>query len=259
MSKVFFQNKNCTLYNGSCFSALKKINDKTIDFIFADPPYFLSGNGITCQSGKMASVNKGKWDEEKSLSDKISFSKKWIKECYRILKDEGTIMISGTFHSIHIIGMVLEQVGFKIINNITWIKSNPPPNLSCKCFVHSTETILWAKKHTASKYNFNYSLMKKLNNNKQMKDVWIINRPKKSEKKFGNHPTQKPLELLDRIILSTCKVGDIVLDPFIGSGTTAVASLNHKCKCIGIDNNKDYLEIAKKRILSEEVHYEEEF
>ena len=151
---------------------------------------------------KMVSVNKGKWDEKRSIKEKHNFNKRWIRACKNVLNDNGTIWISGTMHNIYSIGMVLEEEGFKILNNITWKKLNPPPNISCRTFVHSTETILWAKKDISkAKHKFNYDVMKKLNNNKQMKDVWETSLTKPSEKKCGKHPTQKPIELLERIIL----------------------------------------------------------
>ncbi len=179
----------------------------------------------------MVTVNKGKWDESESLKYKHKFNKKWIKECYRILKDNGTIWISGTLHNIYSIGMALEEEGFKIINNITWQKTNPPPNLACKTFTHSTETILWARKDIKKcKYKFNYELMKKMNNGKQMKDVWTTSLTKPSEKRCGKHPTQKPLEILEKIILASTDENDIILDPFSGSGTTMIEAklLNRK-------------------------------
>ena len=144
--KYYYDSENFKLILGDSFKELKKIEEKSVDMIFADPPYFLSGDGITCSGGKMVSVNKGDWDKKKSIEEKHRFNRKWIKLCYRILKDDGTIWISGTMHNIYSIGMALEQEGFKIINNITWKKLNPPPNISCRFFVHSTETILWAKK-----------------------------------------------------------------------------------------------------------------
>ena len=142
----YFDEKDFKLINDDVFEATKHMQEKTFDMIFADPPYFLSNNGITCSGGKMVSVNKGEWDKELSLQEKHEFNRKWIKECYRLLKDEGTIWISGTLHNIYSIGMALEEEGFKIINNITWQKTNPPPNLACKTFTHSTETVLWARK-----------------------------------------------------------------------------------------------------------------
>ena len=145
-NNFYYQNGRFNLINNDTFQELKKFESRTFDMIFADPPYFLSDDGITCSGGKMVSVNKGKWDKSLSVKEKHNFNKKWIKECYRVLKDTGTIWISGTLHNIYSIGMALEEEGFKIINNITWQKTNPPPNLACKTFTHSTETILWAKK-----------------------------------------------------------------------------------------------------------------
>ena len=224
--KFYYKNDNFSLINDDTFNALDSFENSTFDMIFADPPYFLSSDGITCSGGKMVSVNKGDWDKSLSVKDKHTFNRKWIKECYRVLKDNGTIWISGTLHNIYSIGMALEEEGFKIINNITWQKTNPPPNLACKTFTHSTETILWARKDLKKcKYTFNYDLMKKLNDNKQMKDVWTTSLTKTSEKKQGKHPTQKPLEILDRIILASTKENDLILDPFCGSSTTGLAAI----------------------------------
>lgn len=254
--KYYFETDNFKLIYNDIFKAIKKVEDKSIDMIFADPPYFLSSDGITCSGGKMVSVNKGEWDKTLSIKEKHKFNKKWIKECYRILKDNGTIWISGTLHNIYSIGMALEEEEFKIINNITWQKTNPPPNLACKTFIHSTETILWARKDLKNiKYTFNYEIMKKLNNNKQMKDVWITSLTKPSEKKQGKHPTQKPLEILDKIILASTNENDLVLDPFCGSSTTGISAVRLNRRYIGIDNEKEYLEISKKRFeeIKEEI------
>jgi len=254
--KYYFETDNFKLIYNDIFKAIKKVEDKSIDMIFADPPYFLSSDGITCSGGKMVSVNKGEWDKTLSIKEKHKFNKKWIKECYRILKDNGTIWISGTLHNIYSIGMALEEEEFKIINNITWQKTNPPPNLACKTFTHSTETILWARKDLKNiKYTFNYEIMKKLNNNKQMKDVWTTSLTKPSEKKQGKHPTQKPLEILDKIILASTNENDLVLDPFCGSSTTGISAVRLNRRYIGIDNEKEYLEISKKRFkeIKEEI------
>lgn len=151
-------------------------------------------------------------------------------------------------HNIYSIGMALEEEGFKIINNITWQKTNPPPNLACKTFTHSTETILWARKNLKkSKYTFNYNVMKKLNNNKQMKDVWTTSVTKPSEKKQGKHPTQKPLEILEKIILASTKENDLILDPFCGSSTTGIAANKLNRNYIGIDKSKEYLDLSIRR------------
>ena len=246
--KYYFETDNFKLIYNDIFKAIKKFEDKSVDMIFADPPYFLSNDGITCSGGKMVSVNKGEWDRTLSIKEKHKFNKKWIKECYRVLKDNGTIWISGTLHNIYSIGMALEEEGFKIINNITWQKTNPPPNLSCKTFTHSTETILWARKDLKKcKYTFNYNIMKELNNNKQMKDVWTTSLTKPSEKKCGKHPTQKPLEILDKIILASTKENDLILDPFCGSSTTGISAVRLNRRYIGIDNEKEYIELSKRR------------
>ncbi len=247
--RPYFENDRSQLYLGDTFELLKKCPKESVDMIFADPPYFLSNDGITCKSGKMVSVNKGTWDKANSVDEKHEFNRKWIKACKRVLKPNGTIWISGTLHNIYSIGMALEQEGFKIINNITWQKTNPPPNLACKCFTHSTETVLWAQKDDKkAKHLFNYSLMKEQNGGKQMKDVWTGSLTKKSEKKEGNHPTQKPLYLLERIVLASTNEGDIALDPFCGSSTTGVACNKLGRYYIGFDNNTEFVELSKRRL-----------
>lgn len=250
----YYEKNNFKLINGDSFKILKNIEPKSIDMIFADPPYFLSGDGITCNSGKMVSVKKGTWDEKISIKEKHNFNKKWIRLCKEVLKDNGTIWISGTMHNIYSIGMALEEEGFKIINNITWKKLNPPPNISCRTFVHSTETIIWAMKDIKeAKHKFNYKLMRELNDNKQMKDVWETSLTKPSEKKCGKHPTQKPIELLERIILSSTEEGDLVLDPFNGSGTTGIVAIRLNRKYIGIEKEKEYLDLTIRRKESDNI------
>ena len=246
--KYYYETDKFKLILGDSLKELNKLESKSIDMIFADPPYFLSGDGISCSGGKMVSVNKGYWDKKINTSEKHRFNRKWIKQCYKILKDNGTIWISGTMNNIYSIGMALEQEGFKIINNITWEKLNPPPNISCRYFVHSTETILWAKKDIKNaKHKFNYDLMKELNGNKQAKDVWKTSLTKPSEKKCGKHPTQKPIAILEKIILASTDEGDLILDPFNGSGTTGIVANKLNRKYIGIDLEKEYLDITIKR------------
>ncbi len=254
--KYFYESINAQLVLGDTFKILPKAKDESVDMIFADPPYFLSNNGVTCKSGKMVSVNKGNWDKISDTStyvtQKHQFNRKWIRQCKRILKPNGSIWISGTLHNIYSIGMALEQEGFKIINNITWQKTNPPPNLACKCFTHSTETILWAQKaDRKSRHYFNYELMKEQNGGKQMKDVWTGSLTKPSEKKAGKHPTQKPEYLLERIILAATEPRAVILDPFCGSGTTGVVSIRYGRDFIGIDNEEEYLLITKNRLETE--------
>lgn len=249
MRKKYYYNKtNFKLILGNSFEELKKIRKNSVDMIFADPPYFLSGDGISCSGGEMVSVNKGDWDKKIGIEEKHQFNREWIRLCYNLLKDEGTIWISGTLHNIYSIGMALEQEGFKIINNITWKKLNPPPNISCRYFVHSTETILWAKKDIKkAKHKFNYQLMKELNGGKQAKDVWESSLTKPSEKKCGKHPTQKPIAILEKLILASTDEGDLILDPFNGSGTTGIVADKLKRKYIGIDMKKEYLDLTIRR------------
>lgn len=251
-TKIIINNDDVKLYLSDSFKQLKKIDEKTVDMIFADPPYFLSSGGISCHSGKQVTVNKGNWDATLTIDERIKYNRKWLKECRRILKDNGTIWISGTFHNIYSVGVALELEGYSIINNIIWQKPNPAPNLACRCFTNSTETILWARKQLTKnkkgKHTFNYSLMKEKNNGKQMKDVWLINLPKKYEKKYGHHVAQKPEALLERIILASTNEGDLILDPFLGSGTTGVCALKLNRKFIGIEKDENFIEIAKKRI-----------
>jgi site-specific DNA-methyltransferase (adenine-specific) len=237
------------LINGDCFNELKKIKSNSIDCIITDPPYFLSNGGITCKSGKMVSVNKGEWDKSKGYDDVYDFNKKWILESYRVLKDGGTMWVSGTYHNIFIIGSIIQSFhDFKILNSVTWEKKSPPPNLSCRFFTHSTEVILWVRKGFKSKHYFNYELMKEMNDNKQMRDVWRIGRPLKDEKKWGNHPTQKPLELIERIILSSTKENDLVLDMFCGSGSVLVGCKRNNRNGIGIEKDLKYFELSKLRV-----------
>ena len=250
-ANYFYNTTDAKLIYGDCFTILPELNDELFDMIFADPPYFLSNGGISCQGGKQVSVNKGSWDEGFNLEQKHAFNRTWLHECKRLLKPTGTIWISGTMHNIYSIGMALEEEGYKILNNITWQKKNPPPNLACRCFTHSTETVLWARPDRKKSHYFNYSLMKEINGGKQMKDVWQGALTPKSEKTEGKHPTQKPEYLLERIILASTEEGGLILDPFVGSGTTAVVAKRLGRRCIGIDNEAEYLEIAKRRLKKE--------
>lgn len=258
---IYSETNESQIVLGDSFKVLTKMKSECVDMIFADPPYFLSNDGITCKGGKMVSVNKGSWDKLESLrgkniDEKHKFNRKWIKLCKRVLKPNGSIWISGTLHNIYSIGMALEQEGFKIINNITWQKTNPPPNLACRCFTHSTETVLWAQKdEKKSRHFFNYKLMKEQNGGKQMKDVWTGSLTKKSEKIEGKHPTQKPEYLLERIILASTEEGQVVLDPFCGSGTTGVVATRNGRQFIGIDSHEEYLQITGRRL--EKVSNEE--
>ena len=254
---LYFEDSNNKLYLGDSIEILKSFKKNSIDMIFADPPYGLSNNGITCKNGKMVSVNKGDWDKSKGIEDDFKFHLAWIKACKSVLKPSGTIWISGTYHSIYACGFALQKLGFKILNDISWYKPNAAPNLSCKYFTASHETILWAIKEPTEKHTYNYEVMKYgtwhekdiiKNQDKQMRSVWSISTPSKSEKEYGKHPTQKPLKLLERVVLSSTKEGDLILDPFTGSSTTGVIAKKYNRKFIGIDTNEEYLELSIKRL-----------
>lgn len=248
--EIFYENKDfgIKLIKGDALEVLKLAREESVDMIFADPPYFLSNGGITCHSGKMVSVNKGDWDKSKGVQENHKFNLNWLKLCQKVLKKDGTIWVSGTTHIIYSVGYAMQELDYKILNDIIWYKRNAPPNLSCRYFTHSTEIILWAAKNKKSKHYFNYELMKELNNGKQMRNVWEISAPSPSEKNFGKHPTQKPIELLKRIILASTKENDIILDPFCGSSTTGVAGVLLGRRYIGIDLDENYLELSKKRL-----------
>jgi site-specific DNA-methyltransferase (adenine-specific) len=247
---VFYDNPehSLRLLKGNCIEILNQARENSVDMIFADPPYFLSNGGITCHAGKMVSVNKGKWDKSKGVEENHKFNLEWLKACQRVLKSDGTIWVSGTTHIIYSVGFAMQQLGYKTLNDIIWYKRNAPPNLSCRYFTHSTEIVLWAAKTPKSKHYFNYKLMKEINNGKQMRNVWEIPSPPAKEKKFGKHPTQKPVDLLKRIILASTEKDALVLDPFCGSSTTGIASLLLQRKYVGIDMEDEYLELSKKRL-----------
>lgn len=248
----YYYDSSAALYLSDTFEALEKMLPGKVDMIFADPPYFLSNDGITCSAGKAVSVNKGDWDKIDSVDEKHEFNRRWIRLCRRVLKQNGTIWISGTLHNIYSVGLALEQEGYKVINNITWQKTNPPPNLVCRCFTHSTETVLWARKgDKGTKHYFNYKLMKEINSGRQMKDVWTGTLTPNVEKQFGKHPTQKPVYLLERILLASTQEGDLVLDPFCGSSTTGVACKRHKRNYIGIDNDLKFIKLSIERLKNE--------
>ena len=278
------------LYHGNCLELLDAIYAKyggagRFDAIFADPPYFLSNGGITCHAGRMVKVDKGDWDKSRGAEENHNFNLEWLKRCQKVLKPNGTIWVSGTHHVIFSIGFAMQQLGYKILNDIAWEKPNPPPNLSCRYFTHSTETVLWAAKNEKSKHVFNYQEMRKVTG-KQMKTVWrkeeftakapsaqsfenedseslassaswrldpiwTLSAPGREEKEHGKHPTQKPVALVERCLLASTNEGDLVLDPFLGGGTTAIAALHIKRGCVGIELDEAHVKLAVKRIKSE--------
>ena len=238
------------IFLGDCLDLLAQIPESSVDLVFADPPYFLSNGGITCHAGKMVSVNKGEWDKSRGPDANHEFNRAWLAACQRVLKPNGGIWVSGTSHVIHSVGFAMQQLGFKLLNDISWVKPNPPPNLSCRYFTHATETIIWAAKNSKSRHTFHYKLMKEANRGKQMKSVWEIRPPEPWEKKFGKHPTQKPVALLERILLASSNEGDLVLDPFSGSGTTLLAAFRLRRHALGCELSAEFLTLGLRRICS---------
>ncbi len=247
------------IYHGDCLELLAQIPESSVDLVFADPPYFLSNGGITCHAGKMVSVHKGDWDKSRGPDANHEFNRSWLAAAQRVLKPNGSIWVSGTSHVIHSVGFAMQQLGFKLLNDISWVKPNPPPNLSCRYFTHATETLIWAAKDKKSRHTFNYKLMKETNRGKQMKSVWEIRPPESWEKKFGKHPTQKPVALLERILLASTNEGDLVLDPFCGSGTTLSTAFRLRRHALGCELSLDYINLSIHRICSEMVQIELSF
>ena len=248
MIKPYYRSPNHTfnLLHGDTFELLPQFTFK-FDMIFADPPYFLSSGGISIQSGKVVSVDKGNWDKSMSQEEINNFNMRWLSLCREKLKGNGTIWISGTYHNIFSVANSLTQLGYKILNVITWAKTNPPPNISCRYFTYSTEFIIWARKSKKVPHYYNYKLMKHINDNKQMTDVWRMPAIAPWEKSCGKHPTQKPLALLSRIIMASTKPGAWILDPFAGSGTTGIAANLLGRRFLGIEREEEFAAMSKAR------------
>lgn len=237
-----------TLYAGNCLDILARLPAESVDLVFADPPYNLSNGGFTCKSGRRGSVNKGAWDVSNGLQVDHDFNLRWLKACQRVLRPNGTIWVTGTYHVIYSIGFAMQQLGFKLLNEVAWFKPSAPPNLSCRYFVASHETVIWAGRDHATRHTFNYRAMKAENGGHQMRSVWTINAPRPTEKRFGKHPTQKPIRLLERVLAASTEEGEVVLDPFVGSGTTGVAAANLNRRFIGVELSPEYLELSRLRI-----------
>src|SRR5712692_1321518 len=238
------------LYQGDSLELMAALPPDSVDCIWTDPPYNLSNDGITCVAGRMVKVNKGEWDRSRGVELDHVFNKTWLSACYRLLKPSGTIWISGTLHVYPSVGFALQELGFRILNDIVWEKPAPPPNLGCRCFTHATEILLWATKARKGKdkYTFNYETMKTENSGKQMKNVWRMAAPSKEEKRYGKHPTQKPIALVARCLRASTNEGDIVFDPFAGSATTGVAALVLGRRFFGCEMEEKYAQIAGKRL-----------
>ncbi|MFV0946549.1 DNA-methyltransferase [Campylobacter jejuni] len=240
------KDKNFTLYQNDCNELLPQF-EKQFDLIFADPPYFLSNDGLSIQNGKIVSVNKGDWDKGDDIEKIDEFNLKWLSNAKIALKDTGSILICGTYHNIFSLGRILQKLDFKILNIITWQKTNPPPNFSCRYLTHSTEQIIWARKSHKYKHIFNYEILRFLNSNKQMRDVWTFNAIAPWEKTNGKHPTQKPLALLTRLILMASNENCLICDPFSGSSTTGIAANLLNRKFIGFEKESEFIEISIAR------------
>ncbi len=266
---VFARSSDYVLYRGDSLALLDEFEPQTFDLIFADPPYFLSNGGFTCQGGKRAPVKKGEWDQSRGVESDHAFTSAWLKKCQRLLKPSGSIWVSGTQHVIFSVGFAMQQLGYKLLNTVTWYKPNASPNLACRYFTHSTELLIWASPGSKGKlqHRFNYQDMKAANGGKQMRDVWALPRPgeeelndagegalwtmtsaKPGEKAHGRHPTQKPLALLERIVDACTEDDAVVLDPFCGSGTTGVAAVGKGRRFVGLDLDTEYLSLTQKRL-----------
>lgn len=251
------------LVEGGCLDVLSALPSSSVDLVFADPPYFLSNGGTTVQSGQRVSVDKGSWDVGEDAHVILRWHEQWLRAVQRVLRPTGTLWVSGTQHVIFTIGFALQRLGFQLLNTVTWFKPNASPNLACRMFTHSTELVLWAaptREKGKLLHTFNYGSMKEENDGKQMRDlwqmpeaggeqvVWSIPTPAKSEKQHGRHPTQKPLELVRRIIRASTAQTSLIVDPFMGSGTTGVAAAELNRPFIGIDMDPRYVELATRRI-----------
>jgi site-specific DNA-methyltransferase (adenine-specific) len=255
--KEYFSSKDkkFRLYHDNSLVALQHIKTDSIDMIFADPPYNLSNGGFSVHAGRRVSVNKGDWDKSRGFNGDYEFHKAWLSACHRVLKPGGTLWVSGTYHSIYQCGHAIQSLGYHILNDIAWFKPNASPNLSCRFFTASHESLIWARKDKKAKHTFNYSAMKNGNwpddilkkPGLQMRSVWAMGTPKPPEKKYGKHPTQKPIALLERIVLASTNKGDKILDPFTGSSTTGLAAYKHGRHFFGIDTERKYLELSMKR------------
>jgi site-specific DNA-methyltransferase (adenine-specific) len=257
------------LVQGDSTESLEHLPPHSVDVVFADPPYLLSNGGTTCRSGRRASVDKGSWDASRGIADDHAFQARWLAAARRVLKPTGTIWVSGTQHVIFSIGFAMQELGFHLLNTVTWFKPNASPNLACRFFTHSTEILLWASpmKTRPLAHRFNYQAMKAANGGKQMRDlweiweapapgdgqvVWSVPTPGPREKQHGRHPTQKPLALLERVLAASASEGDLVLDPFCGSGTTGVAALRAGCRFLGVERDHGYLGLSARRLREEE-------
>ena len=235
------------LYKGDCRDVVPRLSACMFDAVFADPPYFLSNDGFSVQAGKQVSVNKGAWDKSQGLKADTEFNFQWIKACRERLSESGTIWVCGTFHNIFSVATVLSELNFRILNSVVWQKTNPPPNLSCRFFTHSTEILLWGRKQKGVPHYYNYDLMCRLAGGRQMTDVWRLPAIGRWEKSCGKHPTQKPLSLVVRALLASTEANALVLDPFAGSSTTGIAANLIGRRFVGVEMDGVFLNVSRSR------------
>lgn len=238
-------------YHGDSFAVLRTLPDESVDCVWTDPPYLLSNGGVTCVSGRMVAVDKGDWDRSRGIALDHEFNRQWLAECHRLLKPGGSIWVSGTLHVYLSVGMAMQELGFRILNDIVWEKPAPPPNLGCRCFTHTSEILLWAtkaKRGGKARHTFNYEAMKAENGGRQMKNIWRLPTPGAAEKRMGKHPTQKPQALISRCLRASTNPGDLVVDLFAGSGSTGVAALDLGRRFIGVEREAGYAALAVKRL-----------
>lgn len=241
---------------GDCIEVMRKLPDASVDAVFADSPYNLQLGAKTLyrpEDQTAARAVRDSWDSFASSAEYDEFSRAWLTECKRVLKPDGAMWVIGSYHNIFRLGAILQDLGFWILNDIVWVKTNPMPNFRGTRFTNAHETLIWATPRKTGKYTFNYETMKKLNGGKQMRSDWNLNICLGEERVKGQdgkslHNTQKPLDLLHRVILASTKPGDIILDPFVGSGTTAVAAKELGRRFIAIDKEEEYVKAARVRV-----------
>ena len=242
------------ILNKDCLTGLAELPSGSVDLVFADPPYNLQLTGeLTRPDQSVVDGVNNSWDQFDSFKAYDHFSEAWLKECHRVLKPNGAIWVIGSYHNIFRLGKTLQDLGFWILNDVIWRKTNPMPNFRGRRFTNAHETLIWAAKSPKSKYQFNYDSMKMLNEDLQMRSDWtlpICNGQERLKDKAGKkiHPTQKPENLLSRVILATTKPNDVILDPFFGTGTTGAVAKRLGRHYIGIEQDTTYAENAKKRV-----------
>jgi modification methylase len=242
------------ILEGDCIAEMARLPDKSVDMIFADPPYNLQlgGDLFRPEGGRVDAVDD-EWDKFESLTVYDNFTRDWLEQARRVLKDDGTIWVIGSYHNIYRVGSLLQDAGFWILNDIVWRKTNPMPNFRGTRFTNAHETLIWCAKDEKSRYTFNYRVMKALNDDLQMRSDWVIPICAGSERVKGDdgakaHPTQKPESLLYRILLACTNPGDVVLDPFFGTGTTGAVARRLGRRWIGIERESAYVKVARERI-----------